>query len=790
MRTGESTRTAAPGRARGTERRPLDLLAALTGVALFALMLLVVAITAEPTSVEDAVELRSLLPPSLLTPAAGLANIAVLLLIGATAVERLISRAHRQLVRALAAAGLGYGLTIALNTALTALAGDAMPDVLNASNVGGVASNPLHAYLAAVIGYARAARPVHLSRVAGIMAAGIAVTAASVLLSGYTTPLALLLTLLVGWVCAAATAYAVGTGAAAPATDRLARELARFGLEPLSLGALGGDPEGNQRFVAETVDRRLDVVVLKADTTNGVWKRLFLRIALRDPAAPPVLLGLRRRVEHTALLEYAAGAAEAATPRLLAVGELDPTTAVLVREHVRARPLADLADTELTEEFMDAVWRELRLLHRHRIAHRNIHPGTVALRADGRAMFTSLSTGSVIAGQLAVSLDTAALITTLALRVGPERAVDSAVRGAGTDTAAATLPFLQSAGLPLELRRSLRADRGLLGRVRGEISRIAPDAPARPAKVERMRPRTVVSVAVATVVGLVLAYQLTGVDWRVISDPDPGWTGGAFALSLLCMVAPALALTGFSPVRLPLRRTVLVQYAASFIRIATPAGVGSLAVNTRYLTRAGATGPQAVAAVGVSQLAGLITHVPLLVLSAYLAEAAYPGDFAPSLTLLVVIGVLSVLVAAVLVVPPLRRAVLERARPYVRGMLPQLLDLLQQPRRMVLGVGGTLLLTVGLVLCLYASVAAFGATPGLAAVAVVFLAGNAIGSAAPSPGGLGAVEAALIGGLTAVAGVPAASALSGVLLFRLLTFWIPVLPGWTAFNLLQRAEAI
>src|SRR5690606_16335430 len=225
-------------------------------------------------------------------------------------------------------------------------------------------------------------------------------------------------------------------------------------------------------------------------------------------------------------------------------------------------------------------------------------------------------------------------------------------------------------------------------------------------------------------------------------------------------------------------------------RVAAPAGVGSLALNTRYLIREGTSTAQAVSAVGVSQLAGLITLVPLLVLCAYLSNTGYPGDFSPSLTLLVVVGVLSVLAAALLAVPRLRRAVSGRLRPHLHGVLPQLLDLLHHPRRLALGLGGTLLLTVSLVLCLYTSILAFDVTPSLAAVRVVYLAGNALGSAAPSPGGLGAVEAALIGGLTAIAGVPAAAALSGVLLFRLLTFWLPVLPGWLAFARLQRRRAI
>jgi uncharacterized protein (TIRG00374 family) len=66
------------------------------------------------------------------------------------------------------------------------------------------------------------------------------------------------------------------------------------------------------------------------------------------------------------------------------------------------------------------------------------------------------------------------------------------------------------------------------------------------------------------------------------------------------------------------------------------------------------------------------------------------------------------------------------------------------------------------------------------------LAGAAISSAAPTPGGVGATEAALIAGYTAV-GVTAATAFAAVLLFRLVTFWLPILPGWLALVGLQRS---
>ena len=61
--------------------------------------------------------------------------------------------------------------------------------------------------------------------------------------------------------------------------------------------------------------------------------------------------------------------------------------------------------------------------------------------------------------------------------------------------------------------------------------------------------------------------------------------------------------------------------------------------------------------------------------------------------------------------------------------------------------------------------------------AVVYLAGNAVGSAAPTPGVIGGVEAVLAAGLTAI-GIPA------VLLFRVATFWLPIPASWIAYLLL------
>jgi uncharacterized membrane protein YbhN (UPF0104 family) len=91
-----------------------------------------------------------------------------------------------------------------------------------------------------------------------------------------------------------------------------------------------------------------------------------------------------------------------------------------------------------------------------------------------------------------------------------------------------------------------------------------------------------------------------------------------------------------------------------------------------------------------------------------------------------------------------------------------LIELAREPKRLaliVLGCAGT---TLGAALALWASVEAFGGGTTFITVTVVTMVGGTLASAAPTPGGVGAVEAALIGGLAAF-GVPAAvgAALSG-----------------------------
>jgi uncharacterized protein (TIRG00374 family) len=154
-----------------------------------------------------------------------------------------------------------------------------------------------------------------------------------------------------------------------------------------------------------------------------------------------------------------------------------------------------------------------------------------------------------------------------------------------------------------------------------------------------------------------------------------------------------------------------------------------------------------------------------------------------------VLGGVAGLMLLALAIPGVRRWFAARVLPPLRQSLSRLLDLLTTPTKLAQALLGALALNGAYIAALWFSVHAFNGSIGLPAAAVVYLTGAAIGSASPTPGGLGAVEVALSTGLAAV-GVPSTAAVSAVLLFRLATFWLPVPLGWVALRWLRRHDAV
>src|SRR4029077_15892786 len=131
------------------------------------------------------------------------------------------------------------------------------------------------------------------------------------------------------------------------------------------------------------------------------------------------------------------------------------------------------------------------------------------------------------------------------------------------------------------------------------------------ARIQRVRPRTLLAIAAAAGAFYYLLPQLAQVSssWRAVQSADWAWMPLVIALSATTYLASAAALMVAVPQRIRFWPTVLAQGASSFVNRVSPANVGGMALNARYLQKSGVPASSGVAAVGVNSLAGAIVHL-------------------------------------------------------------------------------------------------------------------------------------------------------------------------------------
>lgn len=788
-----STTAPAPGGGSGTGsrlvRRGSDLARALAAAVLLAAVLGLVAVAPAGSGglSRDVAAWFDRTSVLLVTALDVLSALAVLAVVGVIAVDGALHR-RRALVTALLAAVVS--VLVLLPLVILVASGGADPFETTVGIAVGSEPDPTAAFVAFLTGAdlrsrRRWFRPA-LAAVVLVVLAGLAI--------GSLNPLSAAVALLYGWLVGLAVRLALGVPAARPPESLVLSALRLAGIQATRLERTV-DHAGLGRYETRLEDgTELDVVVLDRDRRDDrLFDRLWRTVRLRTAAAGHPPLTVRGAVERQALAAHLAVAGGVRTARVRTLTAAGSDAIVLVRDRVAGTRLSDLPAGTLPAEVLNDAWRQLRLLHAARVAHRDLTGDSLLVCSGNSVGLTGLYDAEVAASELLIRIDVAELLATLALAVGAGPAVTALREHYRPVDVVAVAALLQPVALASGTRRMLRGSSELLAELRKELLAGAPavQAETRPARIERFRLRTVLGVAGATVAAQVLFTQLSRANPEAaIANAQLVWMVAAAGAAAVTFVGAAICLIAFTPVRLGLWRTTAVQLASSFVKLVTPPAVGQVAINLRYLQRTGVDAATAGASVGLAQAGNLISTVALLIVGASLTGGAVNGaSLLPSGTVLVILTVAFAVVVGLTLLPHTRRLIRQRVLPQVRAALPRLLDVLSQPRRLAASLLGNVLLTGGFVIALDASLRAFGSGTGLLEVAVVYLAGSAVGSAAPTPGGVGAVEAALVAGLAAI-GVPASAAVPAVLLFRTATFWLPVVPGWVAFTLLQRRAVI
>jgi uncharacterized membrane protein YbhN (UPF0104 family) len=780
-------------------RKPVDLLRCV--LACIEIVVLAVAgIAASATTAgaqTDLVGASRRLPHALFVVPPPLVLFALLVLPVAMAVQLLVRRQFRRLAEAVVTGVLAAAVTAVASDLLTRPAASRLYYAIIMARPGTSHAAALGPYLAGLVAYATmvglAGRPYWRNA----LWAAIAVYAIVQVGALHTSVLTLLITVIAGRAIGLAVRYAAGSASQRPGALEIAGALDAAGLPVTAIRRVRrqepcqGNPSRRYAVTARGDGCGLDVVVFDRDQqAAGAIYRLYRRVRVRGQVSRNAPLAVDRAVGRRALLSYAAEEAGAPTPRLRAVVRAGPEASVLAYEHHEGTTLAQrnrgCSDAELSQ-----IWDAVGRLHARKVTHRSLTADRILLTGDGQAMLLDPGDGDVAASDLQIRLDVAQLIAELALAVGPDRAAGLAVEKMSADDLVAVVSLLQPVALARPTRKALRRRRDVLPALCTRLLAAVPGGEVTPARLERIRPRTLLTLVASVAAVYLLTGELERTSLRsVLREADWRWTIAALALSAATYAAATEALIGFVPGRLSFRRTLLAQLASSFVTLVTPAAVGGATLNIRYLQRQKISAAVAAASVGVAQVVAFVLHVLLILVFAAIAgsSGSEPIQAPPRWAWFVLAGLVFIALT-VLAIPAGRRMLRARLSPMLGQVLPRLLEVAQQPGKLAQGTGGTLLLSFCYIFCLAACVAASSQSVPIAKIGLVYLTGSAIGSVIPTPGGIGAVEAALTAGLTA-AGVPGAAAASAVLLFRLLTFWLPIPFGWGALKYLEREQAL
>jgi uncharacterized membrane protein YbhN (UPF0104 family)/tRNA A-37 threonylcarbamoyl transferase component Bud32 len=529
------------------------------------------------------------------------------------------------------------------------------------------------------------------------------------------------------------------------------------------------------------------------DRSADLLERLYQAVRLRSSEISPPFSTLKRRVEHEALMLASSRAAGARTLSVLSVGTTPSGSAFIVTDQPQGVIASELDTVQLTSVTVRDFWVQLGALHRARIAHRAPGLDRIAVDLESEEVcFVDLDEADLAALPRDRARDIAVALVDLALSVGAEAAVSSALDVEGIDVTSA-LPLLQPLALPSPVRARLRADKSVLEKLRIEIQEQTGAPLPELDRLERFSTRTVVMIVAAALAFYALLPQLASIDTTIeaFGEAEPIWIPAILGAGAVTYVFATVSLLGSVGIALPFLASLRASVATAFASLVGPATTGRMALSVRFLQRAGLDSADASASVVLNSVAGLVTHL-LLMFSffAWTGSSSIGGFSLPEAnTVLLLLAVVAAVLTLAAVLGPIRRRILAPAGRVARQAGGYVALVVQSPIRVLALLGGSSLITLSYVAALVFSIEAFGGGIAVPQIAAAYLGAAAIANLAPTPGGLGALEAAMIAALTGF-GLEDGTAISSVLAFRLGTFWLPIIPGWLAFRWMQNNDEL
>ncbi|CAN5557141.1 lysylphosphatidylglycerol synthase transmembrane domain-containing protein [soil metagenome] len=624
---------------------------------------------------------------------------------------------------------------------------------------------------------------------------GLGIAVLSRVVSAVAVPLNVAVTLTVGAVVGSAALVVLGSPRRTASRRAVLTGLARAGFPADRIEACEVGANHARTFVATTGSgRRAFIKLLGRDERDAYLILRILKVLrvkdlddLRPSWSPGDL------VEHEAFSALLAARTGASVPQVLAAGTTRGGDGLVVMEVIAGGRLSALPLEAVTDELLDQVWAQVALLHRQGMAHRWLTSSQILVDPAATEPEVTLVDFRWVAHQAdahQLAADVAMLTTSLALIVGADRSVAAVARALGEDELAAALPLVQPLAMPSDVRDAIGDQKHVLPAVRSRLQAAAGGVDYQLADIERVNVRQLAGLAGAVVaVYTLLSFASSWSEITHAMGQVSLWSlPGLVVLAAIPYLAGAATFMSVAPQRLPYGEVVRLMVGQSFLNRFTPANAGGMALRVRYLQKRGGDLGTAAAGVALTSVASGIGQVAVLATFAAWAGSSAGGlhfSLPRASTAAVALLAVAVLGGLVWLTPWGRRVVGRRIETTVRQVWTTLRNLSRQPARFLTLFSTTIASKVAMIAAFSEASRAVDISLSFPKLGLLYLTASSLASAAPTPGGVGAVEAALTAALTG-AGVPATDALSAVFLFRLVTYWLPVPFGWWSLHRLQR----
>lgn len=232
--------------------------------------------------------------------------------------------------------------------------------------------------------------------------------------------------------------------------------------------------------------------------------------------------------------------------------------------------------------------------------------------------------------------------------------------------------------------------------------------------------------------------------------------------------------------------TFKVQMASLFVSKLFPSSLGTVALNFYYLTKSKHDNVQAATVMAINGITSAVAYIFIIGFAIFFDKGSLISPSTPmtniNWTLVAWIIIVIIIAAAVsLIFKKVRQKVSKLIHDFGQTLKVYKHRKLDVVWAIFLNFAGSLTSLVAL----WASAHALGVEITMSQALVAYVLGNIVGGLVPTPGGIGAVEAGIYSGLVLV-GVNTGQAFTITLIYRFLTYWVPIAPGYYYFYSLRK----